>query len=48
MRSAFLEKEFIMLRKKSIAAVCGVLLFAVAGYAEDKSIRPIKVNVSKE
>ena len=37
-----------MLRKKSIVTVCGVLLFAVAGYAEDKSIRPFKVNVSEE
>jgi pimeloyl-ACP methyl ester carboxylesterase len=43
-----LEKEFIMLRKKSIVAVCGVLLFAVTGYAQDKSIRPFNVNVSEE
>ena len=37
-----------MLRKKSILGVCGVLLFAVAGYAQDKSIRPFKVNMSEE
>jgi pimeloyl-ACP methyl ester carboxylesterase len=37
-----------MLRKKSIVAVCGVLLLAVAGYAQDNSIRPFRVNVSEE
>ena len=37
-----------MLRKKAIVAVCGALLFAVTGYAQDTSIRPSKVNVSEE
>ena len=37
-----------MLRKKAIVAVCGALLFAVTGYAQDTSIRPFKVNVSEE
>src|SRR5229473_2876766 len=43
-----LRKELIMLRKKAIVAVCGALLFAVTGYAQDTSIRPFKVNVSEE
>lgn len=37
-----------MLRKKALAAVCGALLFAVTGYAQDKSIQPYKINVSEE
>jgi hypothetical protein len=37
-----------MLRKKSIVTVCGALLFAVSGYAQDTPIRPFKVNVSEE
>jgi len=37
-----------MLRKKAIVAVCGVLLFAVTGYAQDTLIRPFKVKVSEE
>ncbi len=36
-----------MLRKKSIVAVCGVLLFAVTGYAQDR-IRSFKVKVTEE
>src|SRR5688572_4931219 len=42
------EKDFIMLRKKAIAAVCGALLFTVTSYAQDKSIQPYKINVSEE
>jgi hypothetical protein len=38
----------MMLRKKAMLVICGALLFAVTGYAEDKSIRPFKVNVSEE
>ena len=37
-----------MLRKKPIVTVCGALLFAVSGYAQDTPIRPFKVNVSEE
>ena len=32
-----------MVRKKPIVAVCGALLFAVSGYAQDTPIRPFKV-----
>ncbi|HEX2228429.1 MAG TPA: epoxide hydrolase N-terminal domain-containing protein [Candidatus Binatia bacterium] len=31
-----------------MVAVCGVLLFAVTGYAQDTPIRAFKVNVSEE
>jgi pimeloyl-ACP methyl ester carboxylesterase len=47
-RSEFFEKEFMMLGKKAMVAVCGALLFAVAGYAQETPIRPFKVNVSEE
>ena len=43
-----LRKDFIMLRKKAMAILCGALLFAVTGYAQEKSIRPFKISVSEE
>ncbi|HYO10185.1 MAG TPA: alpha/beta fold hydrolase [Tepidisphaeraceae bacterium] len=37
-----------MLRQNAMTAVVGTLLFAAAGYAQETSIRPFRINVSDE